>query len=64
MIVRNGEMNTTSHPKRSRTPNNLPWQTLLRRMAVNVTRQPPPRESWMFRALAHKLPIAERQSAG
>lgn len=39
----------TSHPKRLRTPNNLPWQALLRRMAVDVPRQPAPHESWMFR---------------
>ncbi len=54
----------TGQPKYLGTSNNLPWQTLLRRLAINVPRQPAPRESWMFRALTHKLPIAERQSAG
>jgi hypothetical protein len=42
-------------------PSNLPWQTLLRGLAVNVPRAPAPRESWMFRAIAHKLPFAARQ---
>jgi len=38
----------------------LPWQVLLRGLALSAPRLSPPGNSWMFRALTQELRLAAR----
>jgi hypothetical protein len=56
-------MRTERTPTPVEAASNLPWQAMLRRLAQAAPRCSPPGNSWMFRALTQKLPLAARQAA-
>jgi hypothetical protein len=41
----------------------LPWHVLLRGLALTTPRLAPPVNSWMFRALSQRPPLAARSPA-